>query len=79
MGNTKLTSTVCGSKMAAMQPVRCCSAAKVTLGVASIPVCGKNHRLSTPFGFYNSYLKLDKTTAYNLKLGIFAEEFKGGG
>ena len=34
-------------------------------------------RPCTPFGFYNSYPKLDKTTAYEPKLGTFVEGFRG--
>ena len=47
LGNTKLTSTVCGSKMAAIHCIGCCGAAKVTLGAASIAVCGKRQGLRT--------------------------------
>ncbi len=32
---------------------------------------------SVPLGFYNSYSKLAKTTAYKPKLGSFVEEFRG--
>ena len=33
--------------------------------------------LQSPVGFYNSYTKLDKTTAYEPKLGSFVEACSG--